>query len=175
MTIIGNMIVPQKDRFRFGGTEPTKGLWFDTNNGGTDPNVGLLKYKDASGNLYIIIPVTKMEAVEGLAMELTGIKNGYLKKSGGTMTGAIAMGGSKVTGLGSPTDTDDAASKGYVDGRKKAVAVTLAEDGWSQKEQRISVSGVTAGNTVIAAPDPESYTTYCEAGIRCIGQETTNE
>ena len=38
-----------------------------------------------------------------------------LPKTGGTMSGAIAMGTSKITGLGTPTDDADAANKGYVD------------------------------------------------------------
>ena len=38
-----------------------------------------------------------------------------LSLSGGTMTGAIAMGTSKITGLGSPTADADAATKAYVD------------------------------------------------------------
>jgi hypothetical protein len=38
-----------------------------------------------------------------------------LPLAGGTMTGAIAMGANKVTGLGTPTATTDAATKAYVD------------------------------------------------------------
>jgi hypothetical protein len=38
-----------------------------------------------------------------------------LNLSGGTMSGAIAMGANKITGLGTPTATTDAATKTYVD------------------------------------------------------------
>ena len=38
-----------------------------------------------------------------------------LPLAGGTMTGAIAMGTSKITGLGDPTAAQDAATKAYVD------------------------------------------------------------
>ena len=38
-----------------------------------------------------------------------------LALAGGTMTGAIAMGTSKITGLGTPTDSADATTKAYVD------------------------------------------------------------
>lgn len=38
-----------------------------------------------------------------------------LPLAGGTMTGAIAMGASKITGLGDPTAAQDAATKAYVD------------------------------------------------------------
>ena len=38
-----------------------------------------------------------------------------LDKTGGTMTGAINMGSNKITALGTPTVTGDAATKGYVD------------------------------------------------------------
>jgi hypothetical protein len=36
-------------------------------------------------------------------------------KSGSTMTGALAMGNNKITGLGTPTASTDAATKGYID------------------------------------------------------------
>ena len=39
-----------------------------------------------------------------------------LPLAGGTMTGAIAMGGAKITGLGTPTTGTDATTKTYVDG-----------------------------------------------------------
>lgn len=39
-----------------------------------------------------------------------------LPLAGGTMSGAIAMGTNKITGLGTPTTTTDAATKAYVDG-----------------------------------------------------------
>jgi hypothetical protein len=38
-----------------------------------------------------------------------------LPLAGGTMTGAIAMGTNKITGLGTPTVSTDAATKGYID------------------------------------------------------------
>ena len=41
--------------------------------------------------------------------------NGKLSLTGGTMSGALAMGTSKITGLGNPTNAQDAATKTYVD------------------------------------------------------------
>jgi hypothetical protein len=38
-----------------------------------------------------------------------------VSKAGDTMTGSLAMGGNKVTGLGAPTSNNDAATKTYVD------------------------------------------------------------
>jgi hypothetical protein len=49
--------------------------------------------------------------ISGLTTDLSG----KLALAGGTMTGAIAMGTNKITGLGSPTADADAATKAYVD------------------------------------------------------------
>ena len=46
---------------------------------------------------------------------ITNSVAGKLPKSGGTMTGAIAMGSNKVTGVGTPTANADATNKSYVD------------------------------------------------------------
>jgi hypothetical protein len=44
-----------------------------------------------------------------------------LALAGGTMTGAIAMGTNKITGLGTPTDGTDAATKSYVDSAAQGI------------------------------------------------------
>jgi hypothetical protein len=44
------------------------------------------------------------------------INNKKVNRAGDTMTGNLAMSGNKVTGLGTPTASGDAATKGYVDG-----------------------------------------------------------
>lgn len=50
------------------------------------------------------------------ATTITNALAAKLSLAGGTMTGAIAMGTSKITGLGTPTASADATTKGYVDG-----------------------------------------------------------
>jgi hypothetical protein len=74
-----------------------------------------------------------------------------LALAGGTMTGAIAMGTNKITGLGTPTDATDAATKAYVDSAAQGIdwkasvraattaAVTLA----SGLENGDTLDGVT--------------------------------
>ena len=46
---------------------------------------------------------------------LVTLINGALQKSGGTMSGALAMGSNAITGLAAPTNNTDAATKKYVD------------------------------------------------------------
>jgi hypothetical protein len=53
------------------------------------------------------------DSVDGAGLA-TAIGN-KLPLAGGTMTGAIAMGTNKITGLGTPTANTDAATKAYVD------------------------------------------------------------
>jgi hypothetical protein len=93
-----------------------------------------------------------------------------LPKSGGTMTGDIAMGGKKVSGLGAPIAESDAATKDYVDKRKATSSVTLSASAWSNKTQTVSVPGVTADNTVLVTPAPNSYVAYGEAVVYCSAQ-----
>lgn len=50
-----------------------------------------------------------------LTSEITDIKDNFLKRTGGTMTGAISMGGSKITATYTPSDNSDLTNKEYVD------------------------------------------------------------
>ena len=55
--------------------------------------------------------------------------NTRLPKSGGTMTGAIAMGNSKITGLATPTLDYDASTKKYVDDIQTQTVAGIATHG----------------------------------------------
>ena len=61
------------------------------------------------------LSTTELNYVDGVTSAIQTQLDAKLPKSGGTMTGAIAMGTSKITGLGTPTDAADAATKSYVD------------------------------------------------------------
>lgn len=93
-----------------------------TLDGGTVTGLGTpTNDSDAANKGYVDTAVESVNSdINQINTDITGIKNGttalpYLKTAGGTMTGAIAMGGSKVTGVGAPTDGGDAANKTYVD------------------------------------------------------------
>jgi len=65
-----------------------------------------------------------------------------LSASGGTMTGPVSMGGSKITSLATPTAPTDATPKGYVDGL--IAAATLADADYGD----ITVSGAATVWTI---------------------------
>jgi hypothetical protein len=53
--------------------------------------------------------------VDGVTSSIQTQLDARLSKTGGTMSGAIAMGTSKITGMGDPTSAQDAATKAYTD------------------------------------------------------------
>ena len=101
--------------------------------------------------------------------------NQKLSKTGGMMEGGINMNGQKLSGLNAPTATDEAANKGYVDGKFVSAAVTLPVSSWVDNQQQVNVSGVTADplkSDVLPSPDPsdENYAAYTENGVRLYSQ-----
>jgi len=70
----------------------------------------------------------------GSLEELRILAEGALPKTGGTMEGAIAMGGNGLTGLPAPQEASDAATKAYVDaagGGTAYLQVTLTAENWT--------------------------------------------
>lgn len=51
-----------------------------------------------------------------------------------------------------------------------ATTATLTTNGWSSNAQTVSVTDVTADNTVIVSPAPASVSDYSSAGIYCSAQ-----
>lgn len=103
---------------------------------------------------------TVQERLAQIERHLYGLTND-LNYAGGTMSGNIAMGGNRVTGLGTPTDDGDAATKSYVDsaktaavdaaktytdGRRFTATGTLFASGWSSSgdgfEYTLKVTGI---------------------------------
>lgn len=69
-------------------------------------NPGQLLLQTDTGDLFVDLSSTSRLQVKDSTK---------LPLSGGTMTGAINMGSKKITSLATPTDSTDAATKGYVD------------------------------------------------------------
>lgn len=74
--------------------------------GNVAKNPGQLLLQTDTGNLFVDLSSTSRLQVKDSTK---------LPLSGGTMTGTIDMGSKKITSLATPTESTDAATKGYVD------------------------------------------------------------
>lgn len=132
---------------------------------------------DGTGAVYTVAGVAPDET-GNVPLDAASVK--ALPIGGGTMEGGIDMNGQKLSGLNEPTGDNEPATKGYAD-RIKSIAngkcskaektASLTVSGWGTGlTQTVSVSGVTASNAVIAAPNPASHAAYTEANVRCTAQ-----
>ena len=76
------------------------------------------------------VPKSYADNIAEIANNAKNTADSALPKSGGTLTGSITMGGNKMIGLGTPTASSDAATKGYVDGKRFTATVTITTT-WS--------------------------------------------
>jgi len=98
-----------------------------------------------------------------------------LPLAGGTMTGAIAMGTSKITGVGDPTAAQDVATKAYVDTNFQGADADTAKTDVAQtysKAQRGAITTLTDGATVTPDFAASNNYTLTLGGNRTIANPT---
>ena len=102
----------------------------------------------------------------GVALQARHI--GALPASGGTMTGDIDLGGNALTNVKAPAAATDAATKGYVDGKRLVLTTTIPASWTGSAEpytQTISVPGILATDTPHIMPvytDPNYSVTLAQ-------------
>lgn len=100
-----------------------------------------------------VLTLTRTGVLPNLTEDLDGR---YLELSGGTMSGSIAMGSNKVTGLATPTQNSDAATKEYVDNLVDG-GLTF-KDGFNASTGAIDGGGnLTSGGTRVAVSVGDYY------------------
>jgi hypothetical protein len=151
----------------------------------TDPTADrTITFPDATGTVQLRVTDvsdTEIGYLNGVTSSIQTQLDNKLALAGGTMSGAIAMGTNKITGLGTPTDATDAVTKGYVDSvaeglhiHESAVAATTANVNLSNALENGDVlDGVTlaTGNRILV----KNQTTQSENGIYVVqasGQPT---
>jgi hypothetical protein len=118
---------------------------------------------------------TEISYLDGVTSSIQTQLNSKLPKAGGTMSGDIAMGTNKITGLGTPTDNTDASTKAYVDSAA-AGAFNDATANTNDKLGDLTIDGST-GNTVVARIDSartDAYE-YTNEAIGTLGNTVTSD
>ncbi len=110
-----------------------------------------------------------LKSINGNGPDESGdLKIDALLKSGGTMTGNIDLGGNALTNVKSPAAATDAATKGYVDGKRLVLTATIPASWIGSAEpytQTISVPGILATDTPHIMPvytDPNYSVTLAQ-------------
>lgn len=100
-----------------------------------------------------------------------------LNLSGGTMTGAIAMGTNKITGMGDPTNAQDAATKNYIDtifGSTTSAAASAAAAATSANNAANSASAASGSASSAASSASSAAASFDSFDDRYLGAKTSD-
>lgn len=106
-------------------------------------------YKAAGGKLVPMVALVSMDGSDNpipLALPASSLSLAVLK-TGSTMSGALAMGTNKITGLGDPSAAQDAATKAYVD---KIAAVNCSASSGGAASEALTCTGLVSTDTILA-------------------------
>lgn len=88
---------------------------------------------------------------------LVALINGSLQRSGGTMSGNIAMGGNSITGLAAPSANTDAATKKYADDLVSGLGAVFKFKGTKATTSELPLSGNSQGDVWLVSADSSEY------------------
>jgi hypothetical protein len=100
-----------------------------------------------------------------------------LNLTGGTMSGAIAMGTNKITGLGDPTLAQDAATKNYIDtifGSTTTAAASAAAAASSASAAAASASSASGSATAAAGSATSAASSYTTFNNQYLGSKSSD-
>jgi len=103
--------------------------------------------------------------------------NGKLNLAGGTMSGAIAMGTNKITGMGDPTNAQDAATKNYIDtifGSTTSAAASAAAAATSASNAAASASAASSSASSAASSAADAAASYDSFDDRYLGSKSAD-
>ena len=126
----------------------------------SDPSVDNDGNALLAGSLYFNTTSAAMKLWTGSAWVVAYVSGaGVLATAGGTMTGPIAMSGQKITGLGTPTATDDAVTKSYAD---------------ASSSNKVPLAGGTMTGNLVMSGSAEIRSTAASEDARATGYKIAN-
>lgn len=103
--------------------------------------------------------------------------NAKLSLAGGSMTGALAMGTNKITGVGDPTNAQDAATKNYIDtifGSTASAAASAAAAASSATSASSSASAASGSAAAAASSASSAAASFDSFDDRYLGAKTSD-
>lgn len=126
----------------------------------SDPSVDNDGNALLAGSLYFNTTSEAMKLWTGTAWVVAYVSgSGVLATAGGTMTGPIAMSAQKITGLGTPTATDDAVTKAYAD---------------ASSSNKLPLAGGTMTGNLVMSGSAEIRSTAASEDARATGYKIAN-